>query len=250
MSGKKRRKSSAPEGAPEWMVTFGDLMSLLLTFFILLFSISEVKQQKIYELFRSFRTHFEVSAPSMGFHVEQLSDVLNMLSELALDLPDQKTGKEGKTRIEVENPFGQNAEVVRVKDNLTISISGRVLFSEHSANLTDEGREILTEIRDRLRGMTNWIKITGHANPSLLPPGGEIRDHDDLGYLRAKATKEFLASATEEQPGIRPERMELSTRGRNDRLPGVSLLEESERRRLDRVDIQVTPEPALEPNSI
>ena len=33
-----------PEGAPEWVVTYGDMMSLLLTFFIMLVSLSELKK--------------------------------------------------------------------------------------------------------------------------------------------------------------------------------------------------------------
>ena len=75
MSGPKKKKK-APEGAPEWMVTFGDLMSLLLTFFVLLFSVSEIKQKKIYEMIRSIRIHWQVDAPTAGFHMEQFSDVV------------------------------------------------------------------------------------------------------------------------------------------------------------------------------
>ena len=36
-------------GIPEWVVTFGDMMSLLLTFFIMLVSLSEIKQEEIFQ---------------------------------------------------------------------------------------------------------------------------------------------------------------------------------------------------------
>ena len=36
-------------GIPEWVVTFGDMMSLLLTFFIMLASMSELKEDKMYQ---------------------------------------------------------------------------------------------------------------------------------------------------------------------------------------------------------
>ena len=36
-------------GIPEWVVTFGDMMSLLLTFFIMLVSLSEVKEKERYQ---------------------------------------------------------------------------------------------------------------------------------------------------------------------------------------------------------
>ncbi len=239
-----RKKKKAPEGAPEWMVTFGDLMSLLLTFFILLFSISEIKTQKIYELFKSFRTYWTISAPTTGYHVEELSDVINMLSELALDLPDQKEGKEGKTRIEIEHPFGRYADVVRIDNNLYISIAGRVLFDEHSSQLKDGAREILDDIKDRLVGMPNWIRVIGHANPSVLPASSEFGDHDWLAFARAKVVKEYMTVGSTDRPGIRRGRIEVSSRGANDRLPGISLLDRDDRLRLDRVTIQVTPEAA------
>ena len=49
--------SGAPveEGAPTWVVTFGDMMSLLLTFFILMFSMSEVKQDRFLLAAQSLR---------------------------------------------------------------------------------------------------------------------------------------------------------------------------------------------------
>ncbi|MFN0196532.1 MAG: flagellar motor protein MotB, partial [Planctomycetaceae bacterium] len=36
-------EDDAPAGAPEWVVTYGDMMSLLLTFYIMLVSMSEMK---------------------------------------------------------------------------------------------------------------------------------------------------------------------------------------------------------------
>ena len=42
-------------GAPEWMATYSDMMSLLLTFFILLFSVSDVQTEKVFEVYKSFQ---------------------------------------------------------------------------------------------------------------------------------------------------------------------------------------------------
>ena len=39
-------------GIPEWVVTFGDMMSLLLTFFIMLVSLSEIKQEEKFQAIR------------------------------------------------------------------------------------------------------------------------------------------------------------------------------------------------------
>lgn len=246
---KKKEKKERPivvvEGAPEWMVTFGDLMSLLLTFFILLFSISEVKSQKIYEMFKSFRTHFNITSPTAGFHVEQLSDVLNLLSEMAIELPDQKEGKDGKTKVPVENPFGEHAEVVRIDNNLLISINGRVLFDEDRAQLKDAARMTLERVRESLRGYNTRIRVIGHANPKPLAPDSGFRDHMDLGYERARIVMEFLVADSASGTGIREKRMEISSRGRTDLIPELKLRSQEDRRKLDRVEIMVTPELAF-----
>ena len=46
---KPRRSAQCPAGVPEWVVTFGDMMSLLLCFFILLQMFSEIKQEREYQ---------------------------------------------------------------------------------------------------------------------------------------------------------------------------------------------------------
>ena len=53
-----QQEASPPEcdeGAPTWVVTFGDMMSLLLTFFILMFSMSELKMDRFLLASQSLR---------------------------------------------------------------------------------------------------------------------------------------------------------------------------------------------------
>ena len=52
-------EEEAGPGIPEWVVTFGDMMSLLLTFFIMLVSMSELKEDERYQaMVESFRQQF------------------------------------------------------------------------------------------------------------------------------------------------------------------------------------------------
>ena len=60
------KKKAAPEGAPDWMVTYGDMMTLLLCFFVIMLSMSEMKQdQKFQEVMESIRSAFGYDA-SLG----------------------------------------------------------------------------------------------------------------------------------------------------------------------------------------
>ena len=54
MPGKKRQEDEVEEGAPMWIVTYGDMMSLLLTFFILIVSFSSIQETKFEKAGRVF----------------------------------------------------------------------------------------------------------------------------------------------------------------------------------------------------
>ena len=51
-------------GAPEWMVTYGDMMTLLLCFFVMLVALSEVKTEKFLRVLESLRRAFGYTAAS------------------------------------------------------------------------------------------------------------------------------------------------------------------------------------------
>ncbi|MEM7168411.1 MAG: flagellar motor protein MotB [Planctomycetota bacterium] len=244
MGRKKRDSKKAPvlQGAPEWMVTFGDLMSLLLTFFVLLFSISEIKEKKIFEMIKSFANYFEIDAAQAGMHLENFDTVQNFLSHVTRELPDRSHGHEGFSKHEVDNPLGKDVALTVVDDNLLLQIDGRVMFDPGSAVVKEKGREVLAEIRAKLHGFPNLIRVIGHTSPLPLPKTSEFEDHHDLGYRRAKAVTAILTVPEEVvEVSIDPKRIEVCSRGDKDAMPGVNPLDPAQRARLDRVDIIVTP---------
>lgn len=244
MGRKKKGKSEAPilMGAPEWMVTFGDLMSLLLTFFVLLFSMSEIKEKKVYDLIKSFANYFEVEAAQAGMNLENFDSVQNFLSHVTRELPDRSHGEAGFSKQVVDNPLGKDVALSMVDDNLRLQIEGRVLFDPGSAVVKQEGRDILMEVRGHLHGFPNMIRVIGHTSPLPLSRNSEFADHKDLGYRRAKAVTAILTDKSQDvKKSIREERIEICTRGDRDPLPTVDPWDPVERRRLDRVDVIVTP---------
>jgi flagellar motor protein MotB len=170
---------------------------------------------------------------------------MGLLAEMALEMPDQKEGKEGKIKIEVENPLGEHAEITKIRDSLLINVEGRVLFDEGSARLKEEGRQTLTRIRDRLIGYPNRIKVVGHASPVPLSPNSPYSDHYTLAFQRALAVKSLLTGSETGEKGILEQRIEVASRGAHDLIDGVDLFDRAERARLSRVEIIVTPENAI-----
>ncbi len=142
----------------------------------------------------------------------------------------------------VENPLGEDVALTVVDDNLLLQIDGRCLFDPGSAAVKEKGRKVLMEIRGRLHGYPNLIRVIGHTSPLPLPKNSEFADHQDLGYRRAKAVTAILTDQGEDvEKSIAPERIEICSRGDKDAMPDVDPFDAAERQRLDRVDIIVTP---------
>lgn len=80
----KRKEDAPPAGSPAWMATFSDLMNLLLCFFVLLFSMSTVEENKLAELVAAMNDSFSVfdaGATSIGDGI-LISNGVSQLNEL------------------------------------------------------------------------------------------------------------------------------------------------------------------------
>ncbi|HET7616571.1 MAG TPA: flagellar motor protein MotB, partial [Bacillales bacterium] len=81
MSRRRRRKQEGPENHERWMITYADMITLLLIFFIVLYSMSEVEKVKFNSLIESLRDAFQVktveSAPTnqIGLDVPRMPDI-------------------------------------------------------------------------------------------------------------------------------------------------------------------------------
>lgn len=56
----KQKQEDPPKGSPAWMATFSDLMNLLLCFFVLLFSMSSVDEEKFEQLIASLQSQYSI----------------------------------------------------------------------------------------------------------------------------------------------------------------------------------------------
>ncbi len=92
---KQRKEDAPPPGSPAWMATFGDMMNLLLCFFVLLFSMSTVDAQKFEMIVASFSETFSIfqaGATAIGEGV-LISNGVSQLNEL-----DEYINSTGKTQ--------------------------------------------------------------------------------------------------------------------------------------------------------
>jgi len=186
-----KKKQQAAPGVPEWVVTFGDMMSLLLCFFILLQMFSELK--KDHEFQRVITAIKEAFGYSGGVGVLPVDDpplrsVIEVLESMAM-----KSSRESKTsQSSEEGVDGPHARVTKVRDGVVFTIGGPSTFDEFSAEVKPPVREELARLATLLAGRRNKIVIRGHANAKYLPKDSEWKDLDELSFARARNVKDVL----------------------------------------------------------
>ncbi|MCH8966466.1 MAG: flagellar motor protein MotB [Planctomycetes bacterium] len=223
----------APKGAPEWMVTYGDTMTLLLCFFVIIVSMSELKEDKRFQdVMESLRKAFggyEGAVGTVPIENAPVNALIAKLLELEVPVDTDKMGDS-----EEEGIHGKKIRVTNVRDGIEVVVGGRITFSRFSATLMPQGRELLARTAERLRGYNTKILVRGHATHESLPEDAIYTDARDLSFARAKATADELA-----RNGVRRVRMMLVAVG--DTEPLVRQAYDENRRALNRrVEILVT----------
>jgi len=203
MAGKKK-KSDGDEGAPMWIVTFSDLMSLLLTFFVLLLSFSTITEEDFNQAMMSLQGAFGV-LPRFTHLVHPSPRRANPATEETkrqarrLQRKLQIQGLEKRVKVEYDASGG-----------LKISLPDAVLFGPGSATLNADAYPVLEDVAEVLAEMPHtFIEVHGHTDSSPLTAEGTFRDNYDLSYYRAHAVAERLVVSG----GIPREQFELVAAG-------------------------------------
>lgn len=194
-------------GVPEWVVTYGDMMSLLLTFFIMLVSLSEIiendKYRAILDALQRYTGYKTTPTSPPGDHFP-LNSVIEKLKTLG-SFAQQTRGTAGIRTDAVE---GESVHVYRTRDGSARLVGEPLRFAPLSADLTDESKHRLVEISHALSGKPNKVEIRGHASPRSEHPNRTPADQMVLCYRRARAALEFLLSR-----GVDRDRLRIVTYG-------------------------------------
>ncbi len=207
------RPEKKAAGVPEWIVTYGDMMSLLLCFFILLAAFSEMKKDEEYQrVVEGIKEAFGYSGgvgvlPSNEIPLRSMIEML----ESAL-LKEMKQTKVSNTP--EQGPQGKETKVTKVHEGMMFTIGGHLTFEPGSAELKQEAKSEILRVSRLLIGRQNKIAIRGHSARKRLPPDSPYKDLMDLSFARAKVVYELLLT----EGGLSPEVLFVEARGDNEPL--------------------------------
>lgn len=214
-----------------WMLTFTDLVSLLLTFFVLLFSMSNVKIDEWDKVIDSLsQTLNPVPQETIKKPTAQLN-IGTLFKRRAVNLDYLTSVIEENLS---QDPLLRDALLVRLEDRLVIALPGDLLFDPGQALVNDRAESAMFTLGAMFQNVGNTIGVTGHTDPA--PPGdGPFSSNWELSIARASSVANAIRRG-----GYDEQIVALGyADSQYNRLPNLS---DDERRKLARrVDIIVMP---------
>jgi chemotaxis protein MotB len=177
----KKRKNS---GAPKWMVTYSDMVTLILVFFILLFSMSQIDLVKFEAIAESFQNRmildFYPSAvpaenPTEHTSIKERGDNTNEF-ETPTQLKDS-TDRDGREEVDSLESLMEDVEgyledhdlhnvisANRTERGVVLVLQESILFDSAEAEILDSGKPFLNKISSLLDDIPNDVKVEGHTD--------------------------------------------------------------------------------------
>ncbi|MBN2040955.1 MAG: flagellar motor protein MotB [Spirochaetes bacterium] len=203
-----KREKKPVKGAPGWMVSWSDMTTLLLTFFILMFNMNDISGKDFFLILSSFRGALGMFEGGSSLSKGRLEE----LGMSMMNLPAQEKGrslaKSLKKAMEIFKPEIQ-AKKVRVKEDergLVISLSGDAYFAPGSARLQPGTREVLKKIAGIIRILPNFVRIEGHTDSSPIPVQG-VREGYETNWELSSGRSVNVVRYLSEVESVNPKKM-------------------------------------------
>ncbi|MBN2288892.1 MAG: flagellar motor protein MotB [Candidatus Glassbacteria bacterium] len=191
-----KKKCHCEEGAPAWMTTFSDLMSLLLCFFVLLVSMSSVDPSE-------FNKATGALKGSLGILTEDPS-TMELVNEIVPKISDVDLGEISMAISKLQDfvetqKQEESIKVVITSEGIAVRILAPLLFDQGMAELRPQGLPFLAKIFDLAKDWENKIRIAGYTDDT--PIKNALYDSNwDLSFARAKNVLNFAVNYSKLPP--------------------------------------------------
>ena len=174
-----------------WMMIFTDLVALLLTFFVMLFSMSVLRVDTYKKAVNALTNTFDVAKirpaemPVAQFNIDSI------MRKPAIDLDYLAAVIEQKIK---KDEIIKNSPIIYMDDKLVISLLGDLLFAEGSAQLNDKARQALFLLGGVLQNIKNTVSVSGYSDETQFEDVAFTSDWE-LSLARAIAVANELKRA-------------------------------------------------------
>jgi len=245
-----RRRGASDHGEfhvdERWLITYADMVTLLLAVFIVLYALSDTNVRKFNEFAQSVSAAFSTDifkgtqAITVTSGQDSAPETDSFDAGSGVLSTDQRTIEATIKDYAVEQGVGGQVSVDRVPEGIAIRIRDALLFASGRARLDPRSSGLLEKVMDAVRPLPNMLRVEGHTDDEQ-PDGPFYTDNWRLSAERATAVVEAMVAA-----GIEPSR--LAAAGYGEFQPIVPNVDLASRTRNRRVDVLILyPKDAIEP---
>ena len=202
-----------------WLVSYADMITLLMVLFVVLFAMGQTDKNKLDALRSSLQRAFAVevlrgaeptslkgsSGASIIPPVVPLAITQELMAVTGQTTPDPKMAsalqevREALTQVPVPSDTSGSVDVGASREGIVISLTGNLLFDSGKSDLKPRGMTLMDTLAERLRTMPNDIRVEGHTdNISIATP--LYPSNWELSSARATTVARYLAEHGEITP--------------------------------------------------
>ena len=165
-----RKEDEPKKGAPAYMNTYGDMMTLLLCFFVLLFSMSTVDAEKFQALVSSLNASVSIFEGGQTIKLD-----MNVLQNGMSQFPIQET------TLTIQEASAMQQALTETQEELKGYIKAKDL--EDKVTVEKKGDEIILRFADVLLFDTGKAAIKAGGVPTLSTIGEQLKNYMGQGYI-------------------------------------------------------------------
>jgi len=186
---RRLRRQVKNSGSPKWMVTYSDMVTLILVFFILLFSMSQIDQHRFQVISESFQNRmifdfFPSSVPmeypsdssgtggnNGGHGDEDGLPVANNETDDSSENEEEEEGTAQRSSLEDnvqsflnENNLNGIISTNRTEEGVSLVLQDSILFETGEAEILKSAEGFLNKVGEFLQGIPNRVRVEGHTD--------------------------------------------------------------------------------------
>jgi chemotaxis protein MotB len=204
------------EGAPEWMVSYADMITIMMAFFVVMYAMAPRKDQekmesRVQKLLDSIHYRFGPDwQPFSGRRPLTPSDPLSVVEREGLGpyrgIPNKHPSLEDAPLM----PFDLQKFRIPGRGH-NIVVGGVIYFNDDGVEISPESLRQLKKIAAEMAGKPQKIELLGHAARRPLPPNSPYKSHYELAFARCQKTMDQLVAL-----GIDARRFRIGAAGQNE----------------------------------
>jgi chemotaxis protein MotB len=204
---RKRRRDFDDRPGGNWLTTYSDMVTLLLTFFVLLFTFSTIDVMKFQKLILSFRGAIGIIDGGRSIQEEEAvfsGQTMVDAGESRVQTTDIVKVAERIQEIIREKGLEHEVTVAVNERGVVVSIAEGVLFKTGAYELRPDGIDVIASIGNILQEIDNQVSVEGHTDNVPFRRGGFVGDNWALSSLRAAR----IVAVLQGRSGIDPRRLQ------------------------------------------